>query len=534
MYNRKYALCPQSRFDKKWLRIDPQFIIHSEEHLNSLWNTLISDGELVGPFSEGTVNANGGLAKLSESGKHYCGMMVLNCLCCDGICGPNKGCNCSACKALDEEISVIKGQNEYIPSEQYMDTWLWGPPPSTEQKQDCIKSILHELDTISQNAAGTCLSSIRITQRVTIMQRYMAAVCRNLFNYDNKYGADAVKSVDSASVFNSHKDVVKQINSAKDATNHEKVLTDLARVGSRAALSFSFAFLRRAWRSGEDTDICTELLSEALDSLQSLPMACLFKHNTISPIWLEILDRSHKFLKQIVLGDGQCGIPKADQNISLCLLFELCAQRGVLSSLLECVSLLLALWNKECSEDNRSSSQLSSAPLVSILQRIEALEPEDDICNLQQHHKNPKTSNINLKQNENYQNLNITTSPTQCFLRFLSLPNDASINMDLKQSAVIVMCHLDRLTLSYTDMIKNNCEENPVYQQRIEHQGMLPWQDKNLIRMSELGVKKIVCGQKKMLLLSNKGKLYMLDYSAGAEPQIVQGRWKGNDYIIVP
>lgn len=84
-------------------------------------------------------------------------------------------------------------------------------------------------------------------------------------------------------------------------------------------------------------------------------------------------------------------------------------------------------------------------------------------------------------------------------------------------------------------MIKNNCEENPVYQQRIEHQGMLPWQDKNLIRMSELGVKKIVCGQKKMLLLSNKGKLYMLDYSVGAEPQIVQGRWKGNDWHgIVP
>ena len=34
----------------------------------------------------------------------------------------------------------------------------------------------------------------------------------------------------------------------------------LARLGSRAALSFAFAFLRRAWRSGEDSDLCTELL----------------------------------------------------------------------------------------------------------------------------------------------------------------------------------------------------------------------------------------------------------------------------------
>lgn len=34
----------------------------------------------------------------------------------------------------------------------------------------------------------------------------------------------------------------------------------LAKLGSRAALSFAFAFLRRAWRSGEDGDICSDLL----------------------------------------------------------------------------------------------------------------------------------------------------------------------------------------------------------------------------------------------------------------------------------
>ena len=34
----------------------------------------------------------------------------------------------------------------------------------------------------------------------------------------------------------------------------------LARVGSRAAMGFAIAFLRRAWRSGEDTDICSDLL----------------------------------------------------------------------------------------------------------------------------------------------------------------------------------------------------------------------------------------------------------------------------------
>ena len=33
----------------------------------------------------------------------------------------------------------------------------------------------------------------------------------------------------------------------------------LAKVGARAALSFAFAFLKRAWRSGEDSDLCTEV-----------------------------------------------------------------------------------------------------------------------------------------------------------------------------------------------------------------------------------------------------------------------------------
>ena len=36
------------------------------------------------------------------------------------------------------------------------------------------------------------------------------------------------------------------------APSSERATLGLARVGSRAALSFAFAFLRRAWRSGED------------------------------------------------------------------------------------------------------------------------------------------------------------------------------------------------------------------------------------------------------------------------------------------
>lgn len=82
----------------------------------------------------------------------------------------------------------------------------------------------------------------------------------------------------------------------------EKATAGLARVGSRAALNFSFAYLRRAWRSGEDIDFCSELLTESLEALQSLPEATLFDENNVSQVWLEVVERSAKFLRQVVTG----------------------------------------------------------------------------------------------------------------------------------------------------------------------------------------------------------------------------------------
>lgn len=82
----------------------------------------------------------------------------------------------------------------------------------------------------------------------------------------------------------------------------EKATMGLARVGSRAALSFAFAFLRRAWRSGEDSDLCSELLHESLEALQSLPEATLFEESRVSSVWLEVVDRASGFLQGVVRG----------------------------------------------------------------------------------------------------------------------------------------------------------------------------------------------------------------------------------------
>ena len=86
------------------------------------------------------------------------------------------------------------------------------------------------------------------------------------------------------------------------ARGAEKATTGLARVGTRAALSFAFAFLRRAWRSGEDADLCSELLKESLDALRALPEATLFEEMSVSAVWLEVVDRAAKFLTSVVQG----------------------------------------------------------------------------------------------------------------------------------------------------------------------------------------------------------------------------------------
>ena len=82
----------------------------------------------------------------------------------------------------------------------------------------------------------------------------------------------------------------------------QQITESPARVGSRAALSFAFAFLRRAWRSGEDADLCSDLLEESLDALRCLPEATLFDEGAVSLVWLEVVDRATKFLRGVVEG----------------------------------------------------------------------------------------------------------------------------------------------------------------------------------------------------------------------------------------
>ncbi len=76
----------------------------------------------------------------------------------------------------------------------------------------------------------------------------------------------------------------------------------LAKMGARAALSFAFAFLKRAWRSGEDSDLCTQVLEDALEILRELPVALLFDTSAVSGVWLDVVDRTMVFLSDVCHG----------------------------------------------------------------------------------------------------------------------------------------------------------------------------------------------------------------------------------------
>ena len=98
-------------------------------------------------------------------------------------------------------------------------------------------------------------------------------------------------------------------------------------------------------------------------------------------------------------------------------------QKALLSEMLANVLLLLNLWSSRqggACDDNRLSLEATSAPLVNLLKRLEAVpcvqEEEED-----------------------------SLHPTQCFLQNLDYPEDEDSPIDLQQTAVAVMSHLDRL-----------------------------------------------------------------------------------------
>jgi len=58
---------PEVRLDAKWLKTDLQRFLY-RDGLAELWNEMVRDGEIVGSFSDGLINAAGIVAKKGKYG----------------------------------------------------------------------------------------------------------------------------------------------------------------------------------------------------------------------------------------------------------------------------------------------------------------------------------------------------------------------------------------------------------------------------------------------------------------------------------
>ncbi|XP_037077215.1 E3 ubiquitin-protein ligase HERC2-like [Pollicipes pollicipes] len=423
----------QRQLDARWQQVDIQEVF-TRDGLCRLWNQLLTDGELTGAFSDGLVNAAGAVARKGESGHFYCGARSLTCPCCDGICGPGYGCNCEPCQQLDREMG----------GEQASET-------------------------------TSCLSACRIRQRVAVVQRCFSA----LRPQPAAPPADASSSPASSTV------VSGRCLGAREPPAHS-----LARVGSRAAMGFAIAFLRRAWRSGEDADICSDLLKESLDALRYLPEGNLFDEESVSPVWLEVVDKANRFLRSVVLGEVG-GVPTADRHLALSLLLELAAQRAALSQILSVVLLILQIWHDagHTAADNRTRRHGSSAPLLPVLHRLQAAAAAaagqgSAAAAAAPHELTPAA-----------------LSPTEVFLRLLELPSDPELHVDLRQVAVVLLCLLDRMAAPLQP--DNTAAKTPAAASLSRVEGL-----------ADLRVKQMACGEQAALLLAHTGAVYLVVYGA--------------------
>ena len=106
----------------------------------------------------------------------------------------------------------------------------------------------------------------------------------------------------------------------------------------------------------------------------------MFEPDSISDVWAEVVQRTTKFLRSVVLGDVAPDptrtIPLVDKHTSLALLLELAVQKGSLHEILDAVLLLMHIWQREHQRhDNRAYAGESSAPLIPFLRRFDEIQP---------------------------------------------------------------------------------------------------------------------------------------------------------------
>ena len=70
-------------------------------------------------------------------------------------------------------------------------------------------------------------------------------------------------------------------------------------------MKFTFKFLEEAWKEGKSGELCSELLTEAVNVFACLPKALLFNENEHSKVLIGILQETSLFLEKVVTRYGK-------------------------------------------------------------------------------------------------------------------------------------------------------------------------------------------------------------------------------------
>ncbi|XP_035228372.1 E3 ubiquitin-protein ligase HERC2-like isoform X2 [Stegodyphus dumicola] len=404
----EFKLRFQRRCDFKWMKVDLQTIF-SPSGLSDLWNELLKEKEIL-------------LPKMVPPEPSI-----------TDVCNYPGECGCWLCIECDrptdstKEVKTQECDSIHKSSKSLIKSWTWDPELGVDQLKQCLELMKNEQRLFGCEAFSSTLSATRLQQRLIVVHRYFCSW-------------PPLKPNSKFSV--PHDNTCNKNSDEPSRMPCEKPLAALAMVGCTIGMSFAFASLRRAWRSGEDADLCSELLQESLMTLRALPYASLFDICSLSPVWRTTIEQATVFLRAVVLEDFAAGIENAkehveipvnDKQLSLAILLELAVQQATLRSILDVVLLLIKLWKSQsCVVDNRVAEFGTCAPLVPILKKFQAI-------------LNYKHNAMEVNISEEVQ---ATVSPTEVFLHYMSIPEDDSLLVDMQQAAVYVLCNLDQYSSS--------------------------------------------------------------------------------------
>ena len=153
-----------------------------ENCLFSWYNELLSEKEIyIRPDS--FLNRDGFATHKSSNGHYYCGQTVLDCQCCNGICGPTYGCNCKSCQDIEEELKENKDLNTTnvsSPGEQ-IEAWAWGELPTASVLKNFTKLVAHRQLKIFKTSTDSNLFVQHLKAQIYVHARFLSVYARTCF-----------------------------------------------------------------------------------------------------------------------------------------------------------------------------------------------------------------------------------------------------------------------------------------------------------------------------------------------------------------